>query len=94
MLLGICVVAGELTLDRIQRRLFILSIKVLDLLAKDQGKLDLIVQVDPPWPDHRALAGKQDGRGGLLEKERLLGPGAVEFCDVVPACKLAACRES
>ncbi len=72
-----------LTLDSIQRRLLILHIQVLHPLAQNQGQLDLIVQVDASRPDDRALAGEQNGRSRLLEKEGLLGAGAVQLGNVV-----------
>ena len=79
----------KLTLNGIQRRLFILHVEILHALAQDQSELNLIVQADTPWPDHWTLAGKQDRRRRLLEKEGLLRPGAVELRDVVPGCESA-----
>jgi hypothetical protein len=48
----------KLTLDGIQRRLFILHVEILYALAQNQSELNLIVQADTPWPDHWTLAGE------------------------------------
>lgn len=74
----------SLTLNGIKGRLLIGSVEVPDPLAQDQCELDLIVKVDTTGPDDGTLAGKQDGGGGLLEEEGLLGPGAVQLGDMVP----------
>lgn len=84
-----CLIFRRLTLNGIQRRLLILRVEVPDPLAKDDGKLNLVMQVNTPGPDHRALTGEQDRRGRLLEEEGLLRPGAVELGDMVPECKSA-----
>lgn len=72
-----------LTLNRIKSSLLILGIKILDLLAHDQGKLNLIMEVDTLRLDDGTGTRVQDGRGGLQKEEWLLRPLVVELGDMV-----------
>lgn len=74
----------SLTVNCVHCRRLILRVQVPQPLAHDHGQLNLIVQVDAARADDGTLAGKQDRRRRLQEKEGLLGPGAVELADVVP----------
>ena len=57
---------------------------VSDTLAKDKGKLDLVVHIYTARPDDRTFSREDDGRRRLKEEEGLLGLCAVQLRDVVP----------
>ena len=82
---------SHLTLNGIQSALLVRGVQVLDLLAHDEGELDLIVKVDALGPDDRAFPRWQNGAGRLEEEEGLLGPGVVQFGDVVPGGGVSNC---
>jgi hypothetical protein len=73
-----------LTLNGIQSALLVRGVQVLDLLADDEGKLNLIVKIDALGLDHRPFPRLQDGAGRLEEEKGLLRPRVVQFGDVVP----------
>ena len=73
-----------LTLNGIQSTLLVRGVEVLDLLANDEGKLNLIVKIDAFGLDHRPFSRRQDGAGRLEEEEGLLRPRVVQLGDVVP----------
>ncbi len=74
----------SLALNGVESSLLIVGIKVLELLADDQGELNLIVKVNATGVNHRTLAREQDGARRLQEEEGLLRSGAVQLRDVVP----------
>ncbi len=72
-----------LTLNGVNGTCFILNRKVLQCLSNDQGKLNLVVKIDPLRPYNWAFSREQDGSCRLQEEERLFRPGAVELGDMV-----------
>lgn len=71
------------TLNGVDGALVVISLEILDLLAEDESKLDLIVHVDALGSQHWATSRKEDRGGGLEEEEGLLGAGVVELLDVI-----------
>lgn len=72
-----------LTLNGVEGAFLIARLEVPELLADDEGQLNLVVKIHALGPDDRTGARQQDGRGGLQEEEGLLGPRAVQLCDMV-----------
>lgn len=75
---------GEFTVNGIVNGLLIRLLNILEILAHDQGELDLIAELDTLGADHRTLSLQKNGCGRLQEEEGLLGPGAVELGNMVP----------
>lgn len=75
--------SGPHTLNGGKGSALILSVQVSDLLAKNEGQFDLIMEVDSPGPDDRAGSRQQKRGWGLEEEEWLLRPLVVQLGDMV-----------
>lgn len=74
----------RLTLNRSKRASLVISLEVLDLLAHDQGQLNLEMEVDALGLNDWAIARQEDGRWRLEEEEGLFGPLVVQLRHMVP----------
>jgi len=74
---------GRRTLNGGQSASLVASIEVADLLADDQGQLDLVMKVDALGLDNGTIAGQENGGWRLEEEEGLLGPLVVQLSYMV-----------
>lgn len=72
-----------LTLDGIDCAGLILNREILQRLSNDQGKLNLIADIDTLRPYNWTFPWEEDGARGLQKVERLLRPSAVKLGYVV-----------
>ena len=81
-------------LNGIQRPFLIVRLEIPHLLAYDQGKLHLIMEVYSFGTNAGTRSRKDNGGGGLEEKEGLFGPDIVQLGHMVAGnviCVSLAC---